>query len=102
MGPTSSTTVEVANKDFSLTLFDDQEMIDKGWVTSYTHPFVGREDALGLLWDFSETPGIIQGPPLVPGQHTREILAELGYTDDETEKFLGAGVVGDMSDPHKV
>ena len=94
--------VEVVNKDFSLSLFDDQEMIDKGWVTSYVHPYVGREDALGLLWDFSETPGIVQGPPLVPGQHTREIMAELGYSEEETAKFVEAGVLGEMSDPHKV
>ncbi len=94
--------IEVANKDFCLTLFDDQEFIDKGWVTNYVHPYVGREDALGLLCDLSETPGIIQGPPLVTGQHTRELMVELGYSDSEIDKYIEAGVLGEMSDPHKV
>jgi crotonobetainyl-CoA:carnitine CoA-transferase CaiB-like acyl-CoA transferase len=66
------------------------------------HPFVGREDALGLLVDLSDTPGVIQGPPLVPGQHSRDILAELGYSGAEVDKFVEANVVGEMSDPHKV
>lgn len=94
--------VEVPNKDFCLTAFDDPEFIEKGWVAHYEHPFVGREDALGLLWNFSETPGIIQGPPLVPGQHSREILAELGYDAADIDKFVEANVVGEMADPHKV
>ena len=31
--------------DFVLSLFDDPEMVEKGWVTSYEHPIVGRMDA---------------------------------------------------------
>ena len=83
-------------------MFDDPEFIEKGWVASYEHPYVGREDALGLLWNFSETPGIIQGPPLVPGQHTRELMQELGYDAADIEKYIEAGVLGDIADPHKV
>ena len=37
-------------------------------------------DQIGLPFELSETPGRIQGPPLVVGQHSREILAELGYS----------------------
>ena len=72
----------MSSPDFVLSLFDDPEMIEKGWVTSYEHPVVGRMDAMGLLFDFSETPGRIMGPPFVPGQHSRQILHELGYATD--------------------
>jgi crotonobetainyl-CoA:carnitine CoA-transferase CaiB-like acyl-CoA transferase len=47
---------------------------------------------LGLLFDFSETPGRIQGPPLLPGQDTRSILHELGYNDEQVDKLIATGV----------
>jgi crotonobetainyl-CoA:carnitine CoA-transferase CaiB-like acyl-CoA transferase len=94
--------VEVTNKDFCLSVFDDPYFVDNEWVTHYTHPYVGREDALGLLVNLSDTPGVIQGPPLVPGQHSREILTELGYEAADIDKFVEANVIGEMSDPHKV
>ncbi|MCW2902765.1 MAG: L-carnitine dehydratase/bile acid-inducible protein [Streptosporangiaceae bacterium] len=40
---------------------------------------------------FSRTPGAIGGPPATPGAHTREVLAELGFTD--VEDLLGSGAV---------
>ena len=81
---------EVSTPDFVLDLFDDPEMIEKGWVTKYRHPIVGDMDVIGLLFDLSETPGVVQGPPLVPGQDTRAILAELGYDDDRIDKLAAA------------
>jgi crotonobetainyl-CoA:carnitine CoA-transferase CaiB-like acyl-CoA transferase len=66
-------------------------MIANGWVTKQQHPVVGEMDTFGMLFDFSETPGVVQGPALVPGQHTREILAEIGMTDDEIEALLATG-----------
>jgi crotonobetainyl-CoA:carnitine CoA-transferase CaiB-like acyl-CoA transferase len=84
---------EVSDPDFVLGLFDDPEITEKGWITSYRHPVVGKLDVMGLLFDFSETPGRIQGPPLVPGQDTRAILHELGFDDDHIDKLAAAGVV---------
>jgi crotonobetainyl-CoA:carnitine CoA-transferase CaiB-like acyl-CoA transferase len=86
---------EVSNPDFVLGLFDDPEMIDKGWVTKYRHPIVGEMDVLGLLFDFAETPGVVQGPPLVPGQDTRAILRELGYDDARIDALAEAKTVLD-------
>jgi crotonobetainyl-CoA:carnitine CoA-transferase CaiB-like acyl-CoA transferase len=86
---------EVSNPDFVLGLFDDPEMIEKGWVTKYRHPIVGDMDVLGLLFDFSETPGVVQGPPLVPGQDTRAILHELGYDDARIDALHEAKAVLD-------
>ncbi len=80
---------EVSSPDFVLDLFDDPEMIDKGWVTRYRHPIVGDTDVFGLLFDFDETPGVVQGPPLVPGQDTRAILQELGYDDARIDRACG-------------
>jgi crotonobetainyl-CoA:carnitine CoA-transferase CaiB-like acyl-CoA transferase len=86
---------EVSNPDFVLDLFDDREMIDKGWVTRYRHPIVGDMDVFGLLFDLAETPGVVQGPPLVPGQDTRAILRELGYDDARIDALCEAQTILD-------
>jgi len=84
---------EVSDPEFVLGLFDDPEMIERGWVASYEHPVVGRMDAFGLLFDFSETPGVVQGPPFLAGQHSREILAETGRDEAAISALLASGVV---------
>jgi crotonobetainyl-CoA:carnitine CoA-transferase CaiB-like acyl-CoA transferase len=78
---------EICDPDFALRLHDDPEFKSRGWVASYPHPFVGRLDQIGLLFDFSATPARVQGPPLIVGQHSREILAELGYSAAEIEQL---------------
>ena len=76
---------EISDPKFSLALHDDPQFKERGWVAAYEHPFVGRLNQIGLLFDFSETPGRVQGPPLIVGQHSREILAELGYSSEQIE-----------------
>jgi crotonobetainyl-CoA:carnitine CoA-transferase CaiB-like acyl-CoA transferase len=84
---------EVSDPEFVQGLFDDPELIEKGWVTSYEQPSVGRMDVFGLLFDLDDTPGRIYGPPLVPGQDTVAILQELGYDAERVEKLLATGAV---------
>jgi crotonobetainyl-CoA:carnitine CoA-transferase CaiB-like acyl-CoA transferase len=88
---------EISNPDWVLGLFDDPDMIARGWVTHYTHPLVGRLDAMGLLIDLSDTPGRIMGPPFMPGQHTRDILRELGYDDARIDELAADKVVLERS-----
>ncbi len=87
---------EVANPRFVDTVFDDPALIAKGWVASYEQRLVGRMDQMGLLFDLADTPGRVQGPPLVPGQDTRRILAELGYDDARVEALLATGAAAEM------
>ena len=44
---------------------------------------------------FSESPAAIRRLPPLLGEHTREILAEVGYSDAEVEALLGAKAIGD-------
>ncbi len=84
---------EVADPDFVLSVFDDPELIEKGWVASYNQPLVGRIDAAGLLFDLDATPGRVQGPPVAVGEHTRVVLRNLGYDDEGIDKLIAAGAV---------
>jgi crotonobetainyl-CoA:carnitine CoA-transferase CaiB-like acyl-CoA transferase len=98
---THNVPAEVSSSDFVLNLFDDPEMIEKGWVTSYTHEKVGRMDAFGKLIDFSNTPATVQGAAPLVGAHTREILKEAGYLPSEIEAMLAANIVGEPSRPER-
>jgi crotonobetainyl-CoA:carnitine CoA-transferase CaiB-like acyl-CoA transferase len=64
-----------------------------GLVAEYDHPLLGRMRQYGSFIDFSETPGLIHGPPPLVGQHTVEILEWLGYTQTEMEELKSQGVV---------
>jgi crotonobetainyl-CoA:carnitine CoA-transferase CaiB-like acyl-CoA transferase len=63
-------------------------------VVSTYHAAAGRVESLGLPVKFSETPGGVRGPAPVLGQHSAEVLAEYGYTADQIDGFIAAGVVG--------
>ena len=90
--------VEVSSPDFVLDLFNDPEILKRGWIAEYQHPLVGKMNQFGLMFDMSETPGVIQGPPLTPGMNTREILREIDFDTDQIAKLEEEKVVLDTSE----
>ena len=64
-----------------------------GLVVTQDHPELGRFDHFGTTIDFSDTPGRIWGPPPLVGQHTREIMHEYGFDDDDVDKLIEIGAV---------
>ena len=90
---------EVADADFVLSLFDDPEMIEKGWVRSYEQPLVGRMDVAGMF-DLDDTPVSCRARRSCPAR-TRRILGRLGYDEDRIELLCGR-VARDRSRPLSV
>ena len=87
--------VEIVDESFCRSLFDDPELRAAGLVSETWAGGVGRFEDPGLLVDFSMTPGVIRRGPCLCGEHTREILLELGYDDAEVDRLTAAGVVRD-------
>lgn len=42
---------------------------------------------------FSRTPGEVQGPPAAPGQHTDQVLAQVGLSSEQIAALRASGVV---------
>jgi len=52
-----------------------------------------KRTLLGVVAKLSETPGDLRTPPAAFGEHTREVLKELGYSDAQIAEFEKAGVI---------
>lgn len=86
--------VEIVDEEFSRKLHDNADFQKRKWVVSYPHPVVGKLDQIGLLVDLSDTPGVIQGRPLLVGEHTKTILADMGYTEEQVKTMEEQFAVG--------
>lgn len=77
----------------------DAALLAEGIVVELDDPEVGPIRHVGLVTAMSATPGKIRGPAPTVGQHTDEILAELGIAFDRPEgprepKSLGSPLEG--------
>jgi crotonobetainyl-CoA:carnitine CoA-transferase CaiB-like acyl-CoA transferase len=61
------------------------------------HPEAGATRAIGCPIHFSATPAQITRPAPLLGQHTREILLEHGFRDNEIDELCAQGIVGDAT-----
>jgi len=64
-------------------LDDDPHVRAREMVVDVEHPLIGPMKTLGIPVKLSETPGAITRAAPTLGQHSEEILAELGYSDSE-------------------
>lgn len=74
-------------------VISDPQVQHNGSLVSYDHPTEGRVTTPGFPYKFSATPPEVRrGAPLT-GEHTREILAELGWDDLAADGLAERGVV---------
>lgn len=86
--------VAVDTVDGSLALHDgDLERL--GSVVDTEHPRIGRIRQFGRFVRFSASELAPQRPPPMVGEHTREVLAEHGFSTPEVDALFAAGVVSE-------
>ena len=66
-------------------------------IHEYDHPIAGRIRQPRPAAQFDQTPSGIQRPAPGLGQHSAEILAELGYSEAQISALVNEGVLGVMS-----
>ncbi len=79
---------------FTEELLDDPQVVENNFISSVDHPIMGPIRMHGPMIQMSETPLAVQGPSPTLGQHTEEILRELGYRDAHIEMLRNTGVLG--------
>jgi crotonobetainyl-CoA:carnitine CoA-transferase CaiB-like acyl-CoA transferase len=71
----------------------DPQVQHNGSFVTYEHPTEGTVTTPGFAFSMSRTPAAVERPAPTSGQHTIEVLKELGLDDERIAALLGAGVV---------
>jgi crotonobetainyl-CoA:carnitine CoA-transferase CaiB-like acyl-CoA transferase len=66
---------------------------DRGMVVDLVHPEAGATRAIGCPIHLSHTPTSVRRPAPRLGEHTRELLMECDYGDEEIDALVAAGIV---------
>jgi crotonobetainyl-CoA:carnitine CoA-transferase CaiB-like acyl-CoA transferase len=72
---------------------DDPQVKHRGVVTSYQHATAGEVKVIGPVVQMSETQPTIDRPAPVVGQHSEEILAEFGLSDEAIATLKAKGLI---------
>lgn len=72
----------------------DPQVQAREMVVEVEHPTAGPIRMAGLPIKLSETPGRVALPPPLLGQHTRQVLRDLGLPDQRIDALVREGVVG--------
>ncbi len=70
------------------------QTLARNMVPSVEHPVAGSVKTIGLPVKFSATPGGVQHAAPTLGQHTTDVLLELGYSEQEIGDLAKSGVAG--------
>jgi crotonobetainyl-CoA:carnitine CoA-transferase CaiB-like acyl-CoA transferase len=73
-------------------LLEDEHMRAIGFFPEFDHPTEGRIRATAPVGEWSETPPLIRSLPAQLGEHSREVLREIGYVDAEIDQMLAEKV----------
>ena len=74
-------------------VFADPQVQHLGVAAEVSHPRLGRFKILGQAARLSRTPASVKAPTPDVGQHTDEILGELGYSAGQISELRKSGVV---------
>lgn len=87
--PADAVTFEDAMNRF----FDDPLNRELGLVSVVTQPLYGEIEQPGEMWDFGDTELAIERACPMIGQHTDEIMQEMGFTVDEIADYRARKII---------
>ncbi len=74
-------------------VYDHPQIRARGMRTSVSHPTAGEVEMPGVPMHFSRTPASVRSHPPLLGEHTTEVLEEIGYDQAQIADLLDADVV---------
>jgi crotonobetainyl-CoA:carnitine CoA-transferase CaiB-like acyl-CoA transferase len=75
-------------------VFADPQVLERGMKTTVPHPHRDELELVGSPMKLSVTPVTLRRAPPLLGQHTEEVLAELGLDAEERAALRAQGVLG--------
>ncbi len=74
-------------------VLDDPFFAEREMVVEITDKNGKPAKSLGISAKLSDTPGTIRTPPVSFGESTANVLAELGYSEEDIKKFKDSGAI---------
>ena len=74
-------------------ILEDPQIHAREMVVALTHPEYGPLRLLGIPIKLSDTPGTVEMAPPRFGEHNREVLFKLGYSEADMTRFAESGVI---------
>ena len=74
-------------------VFNDEQVLHREMLLEMPHSTLGKIKQTGLPIKFSDTPGGLDKPPPLLGEHNHQILTGLGYSDADVEQMAVSGVI---------
>jgi crotonobetainyl-CoA:carnitine CoA-transferase CaiB-like acyl-CoA transferase len=74
-------------------VFRHPQVLHRRMVEEIDHPTAGRIKLVGIPYKFSATPLAIRRHPPTLGEHTEEVLRELGYSEAEVAALRAEGAI---------
>ena len=74
-------------------VFTDPQVIERAMVVAMQHPVAGAIRQLGVPVKLGDTPGAVRIPPPTLGQHTDEVLGELGIGETQIAGLRAGGAI---------
>ena len=75
-------------------VFNHPQFLANDIIVELEHPKAGKVKMVGIPFRITDHPGKIRTPAPGVGEHTREVLRELGYPSREIGKLAQEGIVG--------
>ncbi|MBP1623494.1 MAG: putative acyl-CoA transferase/carnitine dehydratase [Acidobacteria bacterium] len=72
---------------------EDPQLLANNYVIEIDHPTYGHTKTIGFPWDLSETPASWNRRAPNLGEHTIEVLMEVGYSKEDLAKLREEGAI---------
>jgi len=75
-------------------LVNDPQLVERGMIADMPHPALGRVKQVGSMFKLSDSPFNVRNWGTRFGQHSEEILLEIGYDQAQIDTLRQADVIG--------